>query len=222
MRPNTDKMINFVMESLPKIEPAQGKDIMLVIGNTGAGKSTLINYLLGCEMEERRVRGRIHAFPKEPAKELAQIGHTEESETFFPAVYKGKYNTQEFIFCDCPGFLDTRTIEERTLVHINMQLVIMAASSLKVIIAIDINSILTDKGLGLKKLIQTLATLLKNAKDEIINSIVFAITRINNNETKEELMESLDQLIFSYKNTYKNLPAHQTKITLKQMKIFLY
>ena len=28
----------------------QGKEITLLIGNTGAGKSTLINYLMGCKM----------------------------------------------------------------------------------------------------------------------------------------------------------------------------
>jgi ABC-type lipoprotein export system ATPase subunit len=41
-----------MFEGLKKSTCAIGKDGVLIIGNTGAGKSTLVNYLLRCEMIE--------------------------------------------------------------------------------------------------------------------------------------------------------------------------
>jgi putative ribosome biogenesis GTPase RsgA len=43
-------MRNLFEEGISKILNAESKDGVIVIGNTGAGKSTLINYLLGCKM----------------------------------------------------------------------------------------------------------------------------------------------------------------------------
>ena len=43
-------MTNLIVEGLDKIKLAKEKDVILVIGATGAGKSTLVDYLLDYEM----------------------------------------------------------------------------------------------------------------------------------------------------------------------------
>jgi len=35
-----------------QIEKVKNKNIIIFMGNTGSGKSTLVNYIHGCEMEE--------------------------------------------------------------------------------------------------------------------------------------------------------------------------
>ena len=85
---------------------------VIFIGNTGAGKSTAVNYLLGCEMESVRKRdvglagnGRIvRVKPGSAVLEQASIGHSNQSATFIPDVI----DTQDpsTVYIDCPGFLD--------------------------------------------------------------------------------------------------------------------
>jgi len=42
---------NLVEVGLTNAKTTFKKDLLIVIGNTGAGKSTCVNFLLGCEME---------------------------------------------------------------------------------------------------------------------------------------------------------------------------
>lgn len=44
---------------LVSAQAARGRDIVIVIGNTGAGKSTTVNFLAGCTMELRNVKGQL-------------------------------------------------------------------------------------------------------------------------------------------------------------------
>ena len=117
-------------------EDAKDEDVVMVIGNTGAGKSTLVNFLHGCQMEQIRLKvpavedgvvkaaGSKHAAKKKRGKrkakgekvvqvkldsdppELMRIGHSNVSETFVPEVQVD--DEPGFTYCDCPGFLDTR------------------------------------------------------------------------------------------------------------------
>jgi ribosome biogenesis GTPase A len=70
---NHEKMSNLFEKSTPKTLLAEGKDGVLVIGNTGAGKSTLINYLLGCKMGIKREHGR--DIYETQGQYYAMIGH---------------------------------------------------------------------------------------------------------------------------------------------------
>jgi len=81
--------------------------VVLFIGCTGAGKSTFLNYLIGLELEFKKigrkkkveVRGEAY-FP---------IGHTNVSETHAP---KGYYcEDTDIVYIDCPGFYDNRGFE---------------------------------------------------------------------------------------------------------------
>ena len=67
---------------------------IILLGNTGAGKSTFANYLHGCRMESVRktaVGGKgtgsvVRVHPKSPKEELMKVGHNKKSETFIPSV----------------------------------------------------------------------------------------------------------------------------------------
>src|SRR5690348_7604266 len=45
-----DLLMHCIERGTKETQKAKGKEIVAVIGNTGAGKSTFINYLYGCEM----------------------------------------------------------------------------------------------------------------------------------------------------------------------------
>ena len=96
-------------------ERANGKDLLVIIGNTGAGKSTCVNFIDGCKLEfvtpGGDVAGQSHgsgnlgggATPKKrkkvvrvaedsPIKELMKIGHSGVSQTFMPEVRRCMLN----------------------------------------------------------------------------------------------------------------------------------
>ena len=85
---------------------------MLFIGRTGAGKSTLVNYLRGVKMKSaqdplsRNTDTKI-VIPEKKKKYITPvITRPEEvdglSLTFYPAVVSDPL--YEFVYCDCPGF----------------------------------------------------------------------------------------------------------------------
>lgn len=75
---------------LPKVQEAKGKDVVLVIGNTGAGKTTTTDYLIGHAMEKRTMDGRkvVDVKKKSPQIPMGIIGHKlSKAETLYPTVY---------------------------------------------------------------------------------------------------------------------------------------
>ena len=106
-------LVQCIKQGLIEAEKAKGKEIVIFIGNTGAGKSTAVNYLYGCEMELKKPKDLgIKGFEKVVVvkskasggrlDELMTIGHTKKSQTFMPQIETDKTNVMTYV--DCPGF----------------------------------------------------------------------------------------------------------------------
>lgn len=84
------------------------EDRILFIGNTGSGKSTLINYLAGAKLQVIKEKGllRILLATDEDVNKYMKIGHKQTSETVVPRLLQDK--SLGWSYCDCPGFGDVR------------------------------------------------------------------------------------------------------------------
>ena len=97
---------------------AANREAHVVLGNTGAGKSTTINALLGCQMKAVRprelglpgVKRIVIVDPESPREEVMSIGHGRQSRTFMPQIAQDPDNFDN-ASCDCPGFSDNRGAE---------------------------------------------------------------------------------------------------------------
>src|SRR4051812_19018 len=77
---------------------------ILILGPTGSGKSTVLNYLMGVKLISRRDRkGEVYIDTAD--KTFTKIGHEYHSETFKAIRIEDKVNN--WIFWDCCGFNDT-------------------------------------------------------------------------------------------------------------------
>src|SRR5689334_14637109 len=113
--PNTNQLANQVIKLIEDGKKAIDSqsitsEVVLFIGMTGSGKSTLINYLSGKQLESFSLTGGItyRLRVKAPATELPgiTIGHsTSISCTKYPVAYRPSGESYSYI--DTPGFGDT-------------------------------------------------------------------------------------------------------------------
>merc|ERR1711933_680739 len=85
---------------------------VLIVGTTGVGKSTTINYINDIKLEAKLLDGRykLSAVEGKSLEGGFKIGTSNAiSETLYPGVYAPI--NQDFSYIDCPGFGDTRGME---------------------------------------------------------------------------------------------------------------
>lgn len=75
---NIKRLQEEILEGMSVVSSSANKEIVVLIGDSGAGKSTSTNYLLGCKMRaEYTDTGPVI----KAENEIAKIGHTTLAET---------------------------------------------------------------------------------------------------------------------------------------------
>jgi energy-coupling factor transporter ATP-binding protein EcfA2 len=209
-----EKIKEGIEESFRISEPARGRDLVLVVGQTGSGKSTMVNYLLGYPFR----RGRGGKAESLDSRAPAKMGDDAESITAYPAAYEGQ---DGFVYCDCPGFKDNRGDEQRVIVSVSTEAVVNKANSIRAIIAVvEWGTIETSRGEGLRDVTHTLGSLFNQGNDSstvsnnnnplntdnqiksestfnLRESILFVITKTNVDIDHAYCMEKIEALLMA-------------------------
>ena len=134
---------------------ATDKEVVLVLGNTGVGKSTAVNYLMGCEMKlvkpsELGLEGPkkvVVVDPESICPEVMPIGHGSQSRTFMPQIVLDADDSNQ-AYCDCPGFSDNRGAEINLANAINTRRVLQQATGVKAVFLVSYYGLHDDRGAG--------------------------------------------------------------------------
>ena len=185
-------------------EKILGKDAVIVLGNTGAGKSTFINYLAGCQLEEKCdedydedhesvlvVKNRASGGTRD---EVMPIGHDGASKTFMPHIVE----IDSWTYCDCPGFSDNRGAEINIANAVNIKQALSRATSIRIVVLVNYQSLKVDRGNSFRGLLRTFTDLLGSeaAIVEHKGSILLGISKgPRSNLTPEKLWQRIEKSV---------------------------
>mmetsp|Transcript_30370 Transcript_30370/g.39198 ORF Transcript_30370/g.39198 Transcript_30370/m.39198 type:complete len:1418 (-) Transcript_30370:251-4504(-) len=166
---------------------AQEKKMVVFIGNTGSGKSTLINLLLG----KKIVRNKNGYYDVSCGEANPKIGHGCDSETLFPEFF----DRDNRVYCDCPGFFDTRGIEGSLGNAVSLYEAFMKASSIKVILLMNYHTLTFEGGKDASSMFDNCTQLFgseSNLKANI-HSIFLGITHVPKKCDLQTLKSHIEQ-----------------------------
>src|SRR3569623_1183999 len=149
---------------------AAGREVVMVMGITGAGKSTTINALMGCQMEadvdiDNLNEEIIIVAPESPLAEVMPIGHGQQSLTFLPQIAPDPNHTHR-AYCDCPGFSENRGPEINIANAININRVSQHSAGVKVVFLTSQQDLFSSRGSNIRAM-ETMCRQLFGSVDNI-------------------------------------------------------
>jgi ribosome biogenesis GTPase A len=153
------------------LDSSKDKDIVVFLGNTGAGKSTLINYLSNKKLQVNTLGDIVLENPGD-ASAMA-IGGGSNSQTFLPSYIQ----SGNLLLYDLPGFMDTRGTAQSLINACFIKNIIEKARSTKLVFVGDIGQITTDRGASFKTLLSQTRKLIPNSKAPLETFSSLVITK---------------------------------------------
>ena len=157
---------------------ADDKNILMVVGSTGSGKSTTINWLFGCSMFLNEDGGIAVRSEKDRGRKdmVTQIGlDSARSQTLVPVTL---FLDDQLTICDAPGFMESRGPEVSIGNAVNTLSIISSSASVKFLILINSHDILSAKGAPAKESFLSLETIFggKENLNHYMSNIMIGIT----------------------------------------------
>lgn len=186
-----NKLLNEIKVLLEKgrdeIDKAEDQNLILILGSTGCGKSTAINYLTGCVMKEVEDEDTCVSYV-ECLNPVSEIGSGAVSQTLYPNVVDMRIPVEGMNakLCDTAGFSDNRGVTYDISAAVSLREVFERSLSIcAVVVLIPEADILDSRLIKLMDLFQQLNMCLhrENFKD----SITFFISKSFLGKTEKQL-----------------------------------
>lgn len=173
----TETTLQFVNNAQRKLNTRNHPNIIMVLGMTGSGKSTLIHNLACDNSKLMSIDDGKHidfvVLDELDAEVDAHVSST-VSRTFIPKAY---IDTEQNVFIDCPGFEDTRNRTVEIANAFLMKTTIESASTIKIVLTIEFSSVTDSYNRdGLDKLLSRATQLIKNVR-RYVNSMSLVVTK---------------------------------------------
>ena len=167
------------------INSSKNKDIVVFLGNTGAGKSTLINYLSNKDLEVGKYNKIVLKNPSDSS--ALAIGGTRDSVTLLPRLV----SVGELLLYDLPGFGDTRGTAINLVNASFIKGIIENANSTKLVFVVGADQVTSDRGKSFQILLDAAQRLIPG--EQLFNFSALIVTKSDQDE--EDLFSYLEETI---------------------------
>lgn len=173
-------ILDFMNNYAQKLRFSANKDFVLILGNTGTGKSTLTSLLTGAELKSEEIMAGQFRIVDESG--LISGVSTTTSKTIVPELMIDKENG--IIYYDCPGFNDSRGVVNDMSVTYLIQQLIKYAKQLKLVFTVSYSSVkMTGDRRDFMDLAKHATAFVKNV-DEFRDGIALVVTKVENHYVK--------------------------------------
>ncbi|MBL9029258.1 MAG: hypothetical protein JNK42_02155 [Caedimonas sp.] len=180
-----EEISKYIDEIEAKI-PLKQEEAILIIGDSGEGKSTLLNYLADIPLNGKRNKGSAKLIiDTDKPLNGAELSHGIRSKTSLPS------GCQKY--WDCPGFLDTRGPVQNIVNAFSIYKLAKGTENLKVLVTVSENTIEGSRASTFLKLISNLGKTFKNT-DELTKGLCLVVTK-NRELTPDLVKEKLDSIL---------------------------
>jgi energy-coupling factor transporter ATP-binding protein EcfA2 len=206
---------NSVAASADALELVNGKDVVLVVGKTGVGKSTLIQGIAGKKIQtsvyEATFTGntasrQVYDVATDDAMAGFEIGHDAKSMTSHLNAFVRKNDLgEETVYLDSPGMEDTNGVEMDIATSALFSQVAKRCKSLKFVVVVHCASLLEDRGGAFRSVLKFARRFVSDFKKSKL-SFMFLFSHSNEianmSDSIENAKERLrDEIILTAKGT---------------------
>ncbi|MBL8676338.1 MAG: 50S ribosome-binding GTPase [Alphaproteobacteria bacterium] len=195
------------------------QESILVIGRTGVGKSTLVNYLTNPEnmhvinyknpKSSSFGKGKLVIDLKNNSIKSPAIGHAMDSETTVP----NKWSGQNVVYWDCPGFdhVDDseKTIPQDIANAFFIKKIFNITEKAKILLVLSWEELGSTRADKIKSLTDTLGNLFqRNGFDKMLDGLSLVVTKTDGkdiDDMKEKIAENLTAKCFRKESIGKQI-----------------
>jgi hypothetical protein len=201
------------------------KDVIILLGLTGAGKSTTAQFLAGMKMIKKEkitkdVDGlEVHSLYYEGADspelrhllDVFQVGTALSCTRNINAIPLKEEIARDVMLCDSPGFFDTDGPEKDISNGIGISRALKLCKSLRIVIVIGE---LGDRLETIEKIASTLMLCLKDDLEKTFNSFTFVFTKQNNKNDARYIAGKINSLKKAMESVVDRPAPHPSFIKL--------
>jgi len=134
------KLLELVNLNRDNLNPIEDKNVVILLGDTGAGKSLTLHFLASSKIEMTKEGLVIVKCKDELEMVVTKASHVSVTRTIVPVLVEYDGGTKSCIFCDAPGFEDTAGPEQDIANGITISHSLRKCKSLKPLILLSKNT----------------------------------------------------------------------------------